>query len=267
MMKSLGIILFSIITCSACSQAIVERIVEFNYVSKFYTTSQKERYEFPRVILPNNKKISNKINKDLTADFLDLDTSKMHKSIFENVWATEEEPMGILHDISYEVKANNKNFISLAISAEGCGAYCENFTQYFSYALKSGNRILLEDLFNNQGKFFILRSLTRLRKNNMVKQIQDAKDSLKIIRIKRDKDASEYYRDMIDLYTKCIAEKVISDFDLNFYLTKSQLTIIPERCSAHYNRNIDELEGAKYVFTFRSLRKNLSPFALKLIKE
>ena len=253
-------LLFQFVTITCYSQAIVRKIIEYNSFDK------KERYEFPNIIVPHKPTTSKNINTDLRIAVLEIDTLKVQKSIFENVWASKESPMGVLHDLRFQIKYNSVNFISIAIMAEGCGAYCEDWTQYYNYDLKTGNKISLQSLFNSYGIKLILDSLNDRRKLLLQKQITKARLSIKNGSASEEDINRE--KEIIELYTTCIKENSINTAEyLSFYISNSILVFVPERCSAHVNRAIDELGNPEYIFKLVLWKKYLTPYALTLIKK
>lgn len=43
--------------------------------------------------------------------------------------------------------------ISLSIEAEGCGAYCTSWTEYFNYSTSSGKWLTINDILDTAGEF------------------------------------------------------------------------------------------------------------------
>ena len=102
-------------------EAIIREIKRTNPITK-------ELYIFPKILLPNSTVNSQTINTLLRYDILYLEKKVKDKKIFNEVWMTKQQ-MTQVANISYEVRQNDKDLLSLSISAEGCGAYCEGFTR------------------------------------------------------------------------------------------------------------------------------------------
>lgn len=243
------------------AQFTVKEIKEVNPHHKDYT------YIFPLLVQANNKAAASKINFDLAKDFLQVDKRKIRKSIFENVWAGKDDVTPQLSDLSYKVLNNDKGIFSIALSAEGCGAYCESFTNYYVYESKSGKRIMLDSLLTKKGYSRLQDSVKQYKRTLLQAQIKIAKDTLPKIPATAGDD-KEYYSSMLELYEDCLKETNESATEyLFFYLTHHQLVIILDRCSAHYNRAVDELEGS-FVFEFDLKKWNnyLTAYTKSLIK-
>ena len=162
MAKILYIILvLNLFGCSTTQKFYIDKIQESN------PTYPNQTYIFPKL---NGKNISitRKINSNIIADFLEIDIEKKHQSIFENVWATKENSIPRLSDITYKINTLNSSLYSVSLKAEGCGAYCEYLSTTYNYDLIKGKKILLDDLLSNDGKIKLLKILT-IRKKNIIK--------------------------------------------------------------------------------------------------
>ena len=94
MRKVLCIILvFNLFGCYNTQKFYVHEIQESNP----YFPNQT--YIFP-LLKSEKKSITEKINSDILTDFLEIDIEKKHQSIFENIWATKENPIPRLSDIT-----------------------------------------------------------------------------------------------------------------------------------------------------------------------
>jgi hypothetical protein len=117
MFKYLASILFLLLSVPAFCQkkntrVIVETIKATNRISK-------EVYIFPKVIVPNNKLASTKINKTLLA-FLDVEKDSVKKSIFENVWEPKNENCAWLYP---RYRMSNQCFVRTRCSRAVCDAW------------------------------------------------------------------------------------------------------------------------------------------------
>ena len=224
------------------------------------------KYSFPLVTVPNNKKISEKINNDLVSDFLDADRNKIKKSIFENVWSSGDRN-AIRSDISFEVISNDRNILNISIFAQGCGAYCEGFTTYYTYDLKNGARVKLDTLLNDEGIKLLIDSMNKKKKEMLQLQLKKIKDVLRTPAVQNDSIDRETYNEMESLYSNCLDNEIQSLEYQQFYITRSSLHIISDRCSAHYNMAIDDLWSFKFTFRLETLKKYFTPYAARLLKK
>ena len=224
-------------------------------------------YIFPEIIIQNNRVSTERINAQLQQDLLDIDKRTMKKSIFENVWGTKERPYSSLNDLSYSVLYNSKKFLSISITAEGCGAYCEYFTRYYSFDSKTGKKIIPGSLLTKKGLEALLDSMNKRKETLLKQKLAEITDSLNNI-VEKDSSSSskEDLTEIKELYTDCLERsKFYTTEDLNFYFTKTGLFIFTDRCSAHFNRAIDELDDFNFRFQLKDWRKHFTSFAKQLI--
>ena len=130
-----------------------------------------ELYIFPDIIVPNSKQISKRINFVLRSDILSVDSSNNGKHIFSQVWLTDSQASTI-SDISFNIIQNSNNILSLSISAEGCGAYCEEFTRYYSFNLNTGNKLTIDSIFTNNGLSVLSDSINEFRRKKIKNEIR-----------------------------------------------------------------------------------------------
>lgn len=216
------------------------------------------QYIFPHIRIAGNNAVANAINHDLIKDMLDIDPQKVKKSIFENVWATKQQ-VTILDDISFEYRMHRNKIFSVSFTAEGCGAYCENFSKYYNYDLQTGKRIAFTELLTTAGRQYALDSLTRFKKHQLQNKIIEATNSLP-------GGDSVYYQDMINLYQQCAEDSDTIDPEYTDYIiSDSAFIFITGRCSAHVNRNVDELDEFRISIRFTD-RGLLSPYGMRLLR-
>ncbi len=247
--------------CMAISQVLVKEIKENHPEDK------DREYIFP-YIKAKSSGITTRINNTLCSDFLDVERSKIKKSIFENVWPNDENSMGRLSDFSYETLHNSKRIFSISISAEGCAAYCEPFTRYYNFDLQTGKEIKLEELLTPAGKKLLLEAMNKQKKELLQQQIRSAKELLRKKGSSLDKDDKEYYEEMVEVYNNCLESQLYKSLDyIQFSLQQKTLVVFTERCSAHVNRNVDELGEFEFGFSLANWQKHFTPYGLSLLKQ
>lgn len=245
----------------AGGQVIVKEIKEMHPVRK------TEEYAFP-FIKAKNSSISNRINNTLCSDFLDVDRNKIKKSIFENIWPDGENNYDLLSDISYGVLHNSKRIFSISISAEGCVAYCEPFTRYYNFDLQTGKEFKLEDLLTPAGKKLLLEAMNKQKKELLQQKIRSAKELLHKKGSHVAKDDKEYYEEMIEVYSNCLESQLYTSLEyIQFSLQEKTLVVFGDRCSAHVNRNVDELGDFEYGFSLANWKKHFNTYGLSLLAE
>jgi hypothetical protein len=227
----------------------------------------KEIYVFPKIVIANSPAVAQKINRQLTEVVL-LTTNPNDYSIFDGVWRTKDQSP-TLHDLSFEVSEITQSIISLSISAEGCGAYCEHFTNYFTFNAKTGNQLTIDSFMNRQSLRIIDDSLNNYRNKQIDSLLKIISDSLNNSGIKLDSAENERFSEMQLLYKECIERKIdVSKISAIQFLTSSGvLKIFTDRCSAHYNMTLDELWTFEHNFVLKNSPDLLTPFGLKIIEK
>ena len=223
---------------------------------------------FPLIEIAGDDKTAGIINEYLQKDFLDVkDSSARQGSIFDNVDpSSEDEQRTTLKDISYEVRCNKNKLLSLAISATGCGAYCEDYTTYYSFDIKNGNRLWLDTLLRPEFKHLLLDTLNARKKDLLTKKIAWINDTLKTEEPWKSDDDPAYYTDMRRLYQDCLQDEKKDFSFVRFYLSREQFYIELDRCSAHVNRNLDELDAFGFYFNVSAWKQYFTDYALQLVQ-
>ncbi|MGE3801148.1 MAG: hypothetical protein AB7H80_09025 [Candidatus Kapaibacterium sp.] len=258
--KSIYLLLTSVLLAlfSATLKAQEFEIDTVRGVSPFY--AYEVAYTFPSFRLIGNQAIADSINQDLLHSFLQIEPGSSYKSIFENVWGEEGQAMPNLSDLSFDIFTNNSTLLSLSISAEGCGAYCEYFTWHYTYDSKTGKEIQVADLFNAEGVEKLCTFLDAQKRNTITEFLERTRDSVSHT-LFSDSSDREYYDEMISMYEDCLEYSFPTTSDyLQFQVEGATLTFILGRCSAHYNRNADELWEYEIPIDLFEWSPNLSDY-------
>lgn len=245
----------------ALAQANIDSIIDTSPKCKKY------HYVFPDIKLQNRKVAAKKINTDLRTDFLNLDSSQTNgKDIFRNIKPSNNNPMPAKSDLTFEVLNNSLNVLTISISADDCGAYCEEETEYFSYDLKTGDRIKLENVLSAEGQIELLDSINAQRVRLIREEISKINDTLAHTKHWLSNDDEQYYKDMLDMYSDCLLQEPYTDYTtVKFYISPKYLFIDLERCSAHVNRALDELGDFQFKFDYVERRQYFTPYMKTLM--
>lgn len=248
----LSAFLFFAISASG-QNAVIKQLQQVNPITK-------EKYVFPKIFIKGNPAIAAKINGELRSQILDIDSSVADNRIFDHVWKTEDH-MGSLYNLHYQVIRNAKSILSIKFSAEGCGAYCEDWDEYFTFNLKTGNALRLDRILTTKGLANLVSNFNSFKLNTLKEKVKQIQDTLKKVEIKKDITSLGYYTDMMDLYTECQEYKMDSEriASVDFSISLTSLSIYSGRCSAHYNRNLDEIGD----FEFKTKLKDIEKYILK----
>jgi hypothetical protein len=256
---TLYFLLFLLPRLSFGRQVTIQEIKEESPLNKKY------EYRFPRIVYEANKGVAAKINNTLAADFLRIDPKKVRKSLFEAVWPQQKNAMPELSEIDWIVHTNTPALFSIDIGAQGCGAYCEYFDTYYTFDLKTGERLTLKQLFTKEGLIIVRDSVNSHKKQVLQATIKTHQGLLRDTAIQLTTDNIQSVKNTIELYQDCLAKGGIETVeDCSFYL-RGGLFIRLERCSAHYNRNLDDLGNIECSFDYIDMKQYLTPYGQQLL--
>jgi hypothetical protein len=224
----------------------------------------KEKYVFPVVVIPSNKAMATKINDELRRTVLDVADGVAENQIFNEVWGGKDFSASITM-LSYEIERNSKGILSMKIEGDGCGAYCKGFEYDFLFNTQTGNLCHLDSLFTPGGLKKLNDSMNLLRGYAIKKQIKLANDSLRKAKDNSDSDDEQYFSEMVEMYTECLARDAITISDFLLLRDKPVIKVYMNRCSAHYNRNVDELWMFETLIDLKRWYEHLSDFGKKLV--
>ena len=155
----------------------------------------------------------------------------------------------------YLVIRNDDRLLILEVEGEGCGAYCESFTQQFLFDTRTGRAIHPEDLFTDAGSSALAQRLKSA-------QIRSGKALLASARRKESLQEGEDAT-----YSRCLADWARSEPRLwplaaNF---KGQWRFTAGTCSAHVNRGSDLLDRLDVPVTLAQLVPHLNAYGKSLL--
>ena len=207
-------------------------------------------YSFPLFRHAGNQAIADSVNRDMLLYCLEIEPETMYGNIFENVWGSEEFPMPRLADMTFEIIRNDDRVLSVAVSAEGCGAYCEYFTVHRNYDGGTGRVIEVTDLFTPEGMTILCDSLLREKRKEigdylaMIRDPERRKEPEEGEYLEADE---EYFNETVSLYEGCLEwNDTLEPEYLDVAFGGSHILITLGRCSAHWNRAMDELWTFEY---------------------
>ena len=126
-------------------------------VSDSFKELQSDRMNFP-IIKTGNKEIDSLINFDLKNKFTsnEYPTDSIDSTLIK--WADDQ-----IIDIDFKVTYNKNGILSINISAEGCGAYCSYWTEYFNYSTVTGKTLDFSEIIDTTKKSIIKSQRIRKR--------------------------------------------------------------------------------------------------------
>lgn len=116
-------------------------------LSPRFVDIQSERYNYP-IVRTGDSGIGLLINQDIKNKLTHNEYPEASIDSTITDWAAE----GIVY-LDFQVTYNKQGILSLNISAEGCGAYCTSWTEYFNYSTLTGKALDLGDVVDTKGSF------------------------------------------------------------------------------------------------------------------
>lgn len=177
-------------------------------------------------------------------------------------------------DVAFKVNRSDDRVLSLTISAEGCGAYCESYSTPYNFDATTGRLLTTTDLFSTTGNSAIKRQLDAFvvaRVNKEIARLRAlvAKIAKKGASENEDAAASE---DAIEMYQGCAKSAADPEMDKyrnfdqeRFSIGKDGVSFIIGRCSNHAMRALDELGEHVKLFTFKELGAHFSEYGAMLL--
>jgi hypothetical protein len=175
---------------------------------------------------------------------LEVDPDTAGNNLFSMVWGDTTRSMPRLQIYEWSVGRPVKEVVSIEIVAEGCGVYCEGFTKHYLYDLRDGGYLKYGSLFTSGGLVAVGDTLSHLWRSLVEEHLQAMRDSLNA---PHTQDMHDYFQEAVDLYAQCLGERgqqapYVNDLEL----TASGVLFYISRCSAHWNRNADELDPVRF---------------------
>jgi hypothetical protein len=210
--------------------------------------------KFPYIISEQSPEVAEKINTSLHLNYLELLPNGYLKNPFEKT--VDADGTKHLHLYDYSITQTSPKVLNIQINAEGCGAYCEEFTGYHNYLLSNGYELKATDLFTIDGK----RTVEAMLHKIIVSTLDSYLKSLK-----RAKSKDETLMEQIDMYQECRKNSYKGNiaYYTSFIIGNDDITFIQDRCSNHAMRALDDLGN----FELRISKKELEPYMSKIGKE
>lgn len=197
-----------------------------------FSNVQNQKLKFP-IIRTGNPQIDNLINTDIKNRFTNNEYPDLSTDSTLIKWAD-----GIIY-LDFQVPYIKNGLISLSISAEGCGAYCTGWTDYFTYNYVTGKYVTIDHIINTTGKF----------RNRVIadrkKQYEQQKKELKEMLIDKNAELDEdTYKWALEQYENCEKEFTFGSFTLHF----DHLEIIEKCYLPNAIKNLTPIIELKYKY-------------------
>ena len=191
---------------------------------------ERELYTFPLVRMPHDAGTALRINRDPQRELLSVDPDTSEGRWFDlvrGVSAGQGYPR--LSSISWSWSRPVQGVLSVAFSAEACGAYCEGFTNHHAYDVKFGRRIRYEELFMVSGATHIEEVIDRRWREIVGEHIMTS-----------EADRQGDQEDRVELYRSCLDERTMNSPQVE---VSGAIRFTIARCSSHAELGMDERDA------------------------
>lgn len=170
--------------------------------------------------------------------------------------------------------AINPRLVSFTFSGEGCGAYCEEFTEAHTFDLRDGREIAIGDLLTLDGFVDVGRRVDADRKRKYQKEVTDfkalIKASSKSAKGKKADDDPEinlkFNQDCLDeVRTRPSTPQWLGSERL-FVDDKGGIVISVGRCSNHAMQALDDVGNIDVTIPADTLKADLTPYGLTVLQ-
>jgi len=202
--------------------------------SEHFKNIQSDKMNFP-VVQSGDKKIDSLINQDIKNRFTgnEYPNETLDSTLIK--WAGDQ-----IVFLDFQVTYNQNGILSINISAEGCGAYCSNWTDYFNYSTLDGKWLIVSDLIDTTAKF--LTGVNMDKEKQYSEQKQELKKMLNDPHSGLDESTYEW---ALENYNNC--EKN-SDLE-SFAIYPDRLEFIEDCYLPNAIKNLTPIIELKYMFS------------------
>ncbi|MCH6232621.1 hypothetical protein [Cognataquiflexum rubidum] len=202
--------------------------------SERFKDIQSEKMNFP-VVRSGNKEIDSLINFDLKNRFTRYEYPIQNLDSTLLKWAGDQ-----IVFLDFQVTYNQSGILSINVSAEGCGAYCTYWTDYFNYSTQSGKWLDINSVVDTTGLF------RKMVIEDKMEQYDKARLELKEALNDPDWGLTEdEYDSALEFYNECD-----NSFKLiQFALYPDSIEIIEECWLPHVMKPLTPIIELKYAFS------------------
>ncbi|HVK98208.1 MAG TPA: hypothetical protein VM553_00275, partial [Dongiaceae bacterium] len=191
--------------------------------------------------------------------------------------ANEDGTAGMFSQ-SFTVTRNDDRILSIAFEGEGCGAYCENYSTYYSFEVKTGNVLKPDTIFTADGMSRLEQQLGRAKHAEHRKLLATLRQDLNAAYQKREQpDALNDLQERISLNIECVGEGRHTDrtprvtetgqgfgYD-KFEFGEKTFRLTRERCSNHAMRALDDIGNYTLELPYAALSPYLTDYGRHLL--
>lgn len=168
---------------------------------------------------------------------------------------------------------NDDRVLTITVSAEGCGAYCENYDTDYNFDARTGRLLALEDLVRPAAYDTLARRMNQESRRLYTEQLKSLRRELAAAKKKRPPAADEIedLQQRIELNEGCLGQpgdgrwQADSLHYLGLSLAKPGLTLTAGRCSNHASRALDDVGDIVFTLPPSELQPLLTDYGRALI--
>ncbi|WP_035052836.1 hypothetical protein [Andreprevotia chitinilytica] len=181
---------------------------------------------------------------------------------------------------SFSVIRNDGRVFSIQFDQEGCGAYCENYSTYYSFDATTGRQLTMEDLFTPAGLRDLAKRMSKEQQMRYKNELISLRKELKAQQKSHagSKDDLDDLQARIELNSQCAGEnaepsdtppaKVDPLESISYYkyvVLDKALTLSAGRCSNHAMRALDDVGDVDLTIPFTTLYRGMTPYGKTLL--
>lgn len=220
-------------------------------------------YRLP-LLKGEDKNVANRINSHFISDFLRIEYGSEKVSVFENVWGSVDEPYPSMSEITYSAHLINDKIFCLTFDTYWCGAYCEGYTESYSYDLSTGSFIELDALIDENSKALVLSYFSMVKRNRILNHINEVRFDLEYgTPSENDRRQNE---NALRMYQECLEYSDYSSFEyFDYSFHRDSVFLRSSRCSNHADRPFDDIWDFKYKFKLSEIQQYFSVYGKEIL--
>lgn len=202
---------------------------------------QQVEYTFPSVRLPNDPAVTDSINRSLSIDFLGVDPYTSEKNPLSELWGDQgSSGMPRINGFRWTCERYSLGALTIRLMGEFCGANCEGFDMHFTYDLRTGATLDLENLFSETGLVVVQDTLARRWQRRLALRIDQLKAERAALVVSP--ETVTYQDEAIAMFEECLGMHEERSAPIaDFFPIPNGLRFITARCSHHVNQEMDDL--------------------------
>lgn len=178
--------------------------------------------------------------------------------------------------IDFSVALDSQRVLTIAFDSEGCGAYCENYSTYYSFDTRNGHLVTVDELLTPAGMRTLAARMHKERIAQYKKQLALLRTELKAAAKKGTAKAKKDIGDLDDriaLNEDCLEQATAPDDTagtgplprLDVELAGDAFRIFHQRCSNHASRALDDVDIVTLAIPYAQMRPYLTSYGKALV--